>query len=503
MRLEHNLNAEHANKENRETPESKKLSKFKDFIEKNAGYLKNAVKYSLIAASLVFTVKCGSPGNNEKDGDTDVENDSRIDNIDDTYDDDLLDTIEEGDVPLDETEVDIVDEDVVEEELPAPVCDAPVENICPATNADFEAVVTDTSAVIDAVGTADIESIYSLEPTGAYEICPSGDGGYELVCVDDSRDFNEQYCYSADNIDVIAEPASSETDICPPPEVEYPIIAGAPETMGSVVYDFGGGLTIDSIAGFTFEDVGAYFNVHNSGTDTAYTVATLSFAPTSAGTYAITNMMDAFVAAMSIRSVDGRGSESVTEFDTSLSGGSSKPFYLVAVASDGRANYDVDVQARYGWGTALTTCFRCSGSGGNHYDLVIPLGDVICASDDDATACGCLGLPTNITIENITILDTEPMHLRDRVTVGTPILDISVVDSGTAVPSVTIPYDYVRGSIWDDLISSTIFFDIVLDGVGHVCSGATPFHRVYEVEVYAADPDGPHYSTTCSCTFEG
>lgn len=510
MRLEHNLNAEEVKKENKGKPESRKLSKFKDIIEENAKYLKNAVRYSLIAASLVFTVKCGSPSDkpdNDADAGDSYEDvmdgvDTHDDELVDTHDDELLDTIEESDVPLDETEADTIDEDVEDEELPPLECEEPVEHACPATNTDFQAVVTDIDAVIDGAGTADVESYYSLDPSGTYELCPAGDGGYELVCVGDSRDFEEQHCYSADNIDATVEPASSETDICPAPGTEYPIIAGASESMAGVVYDFGG-FTVDSVAGYTFEDMGAYFNVHNVGADTTYDVATLSLTPSSAGTYVISNMMDADTAGMVIRSVDGRGSELVSGFDIVLSGGSSKPFYLVAIGSGDRAHYDVDVQAAYGGGGAfLTTCFRCSGTGGNHYDLTIPLGDVICASDDEASACGCLGLPTDISIENIYMFNVEPLHLRDRVTIGTPILDISVVDSGTAVPSVIIPYDYTRGSPFDNPVSSTIFFDIVLEGTGHVCSGVVPFNKVYEVEVYTRDPSGLDYSA-CSCTFEG
>lgn len=484
MELRHN-NADCMKEEKRD---KKELSKFKKLMEKGKELLGKTAYCVLVGATVTF-MACGSSKKMQGDSDNDT-----TEEVTDTYDepdspDVIPDTIDDSpDIIEDGADT----EDVEEEELPPLECPSPVENTPPDLNTTFHDNLENSGPTTDGRITTDYDLHLSMNPDVTYDECLTADeGGYELVCTGDSVNVEGQEYLVAGgtSFDVNLEPASSITDMCPETTTEYPILAGASETVMNVTYDFGGGVTVDSIAGFTISDLtGFYFDVNGTRSD----VTTLAFTASSAGEHVIQFKRDAETMTFNSRSLDGRGNESTDSHNIMVNPGSSKPFYFIAFDPEDRANYDVIVSSMY---TGNTICARCSG-GPTHYEVTIPLT----LNPPIDNACGQLGFPSNIRAD-VTSSHVSPPHLASTMTIDLS-TNVSTINSPLDNPSLVFSVDY-SGPSDMDAMSMSITANIVVEGVSHACSGGTLLTASYPTTVYAEDPDGTFYLADCSCTFGG
>jgi len=471
------------------------LGRFERFMEKGKELAKkiagNASTYVLVGATIMFTA-CGDPNKAEQDTQTDGEDVFDVQEENDAPDE-IPDIIEDemGDIPVDETDAD-------SEELPPPECPSPVENTPPDLNDIFENNWTDRLATTGGEIDSDAELHLSMNPAGTYDECPNpSNGGYELVCSGDTVDVDGEYYLSvgASDFNAVLEPASDITDICPTISPDYPIVVygGTHGTVKNVTYDFGG-VTVDSIAEFSMSGPeGLFFNVGDGSAYTRYDTTSLSFTTPSSGEYIIYFMRDAAAIDLEATSVDGRGNESTVLYALNAPmERNSRELYVYSFSAEDRVNHDVDVLFSY---SGYTVCARCSG-GPTHYEVSIPL-----TLDPAITSpCGELGLPSDIRAE-ITGTNVSPPHVASTMTVGLS-TNISRINGPSDSPALVLSVDYSGPSDYDEM-SIRVNANIIVEGVGHVCSGAVPFTASYPTTVYADDPDGSLYSSVCSCTFGG
>ena len=496
MRLEHNLNADHAKGKKTEEKPKERLSKFKDFIEKSREAGKKALTCSLIAAAVVFTVKCGNPSDNPNtDADASDSHEGVLDGFeDDTHDEDLLDIIEEGDVP----EADTVDEDVEGEELPPLECPSPVEETEPDINDVFEANVADYVTSTGGEVSADADLYMSMVPDSYNECLNAGEGGYELVCVDDTVNIDGEYYLAAENVDALLPAASSIDDVCTTVTEDYPLLVYAgvtPEIIKNAVYDFGS-YTVDSIAGFSMNEPGSfYFDVDGARND----VASISFSHTASGIYPITFKRDAAPITFNARSFDGRGSEATNSYNADMSEGSSKPLYVAAVNATDDMHYSVEgIPPVYGnsW-YDIIICTRLS-SGVRTDSVILSLDELEGSSTFDITCpithgdCGCMGEEVTLSISNI-VSSGVPIggDMAVAVTLLTP-----TISGPDDIPEIQIDYTYSgSGSMGLDL-DVDVIMTLNIDGT-NVCSGGAPFHEHFRFAVIAWDPASEDYLAEC------
>jgi len=500
MRLEHNLNAEGVGEKKTEKPESRKLSKFKDFIEKSAEAGKKALTYSLIAAAVVFTVKCGNPNDNPNtDADAGDGHEGVLDGFeDDTHDEDLLDIIEEGDVP----EVDTVDEDVEDEELPPLECPSPVEETAPDINDVFEANITEYVTSTGGEISSDTDLHLSMVPDSYDECLNAGEGGYEIICVDDTLNIDGEYYLAAENVDALLPAASSIDDVCTTVTEDYPLLVYAgvtPEIIKNAVYDFGS-YTVDSIAGFSMDEPGSfYFDVDGTRND----VASISFSPTASGIYPITFMRDAAPITFNARSFDGRGSEATNSYDADMTEGSSKPFYVAAVNATDDMHYHLEgVPTQYGSSEhEIVICTRLSGGTGT-YSLTIALDEyegtstfnIVCPLTD--AYCGCISEEASLSLSDVSI--SGPTWYQATIDVTWALLT-PVINSPDDVPEIQLDYAYrSTGSLGSLGEPGSVSFSATLNVDGtNVCSGGEPFHEHFRFSITVHEPHMDEYPTEC------
>ncbi len=462
----------------------KEFSKFKNLVDKAEDVLKRNAHYVLLGATLCF-VSCGSDGKNRGDAEDTVEEvDVSEDGVPDVTDD------EATDVPLDEEDaVDIIGD---EEELPPPECPSPVENLPPDLNDMFESNWDDSGLTTDGRITADYSLVMSMSPDITATECQSPEaGGYALVCNGDSVNVEGEYYLVAggETFDTTLEPASSIRDVCSDTSPVYPILAGAPETVMNITYDFGGGVTVDSIAGFTISDLaGFYFDINGSRED----VAGLAFTASSAGVNLIQFKRDAAAITFNSRSIDGRGSELTNSHDLPVVEGVSKPFYYIAFDTGDTVNYDVSPAFMY---PGNNVCTRCSG--GPTYDTVTIALPLVAPVDN---ACGELGLPSDIRFD-ATSITISPPHLASTMTV-TVSTNVARINGPSDNPSIVFRADY-SGPSDTDAISMTVTGYVVVEGVNHTCTGGALVDESHPTTLYVTDTDGSFYSVDCGCTFGG
>lgn len=453
----------------------------------------NAATYMLVSATVVFTA-CGT--SHKAESDTEIDADDVVD-VQEENDapDEIPDIVEDdgADVPYDET-------DAEEEELPPLECPTPTEHIPPDLNDIFESNWADRLSTTGGEIDSDAELHLSMDPAGTYEECPTPDnGGYKLVCNGDVVDVDGQYYLSVGESDfnAVIEPASDIRDMCPTVSTEYPVVVYAgntPEAIKNATYDFGSGVRVDSIAGFSIDEpAGLFFNVGDGFSYTRYDGSSLSFTTPSTGEYLIYFMRDTSSINLNTRSIDGRGNESTAVFllNAPLER-NSKELYVYSFGPGDKVNNDIDVLFMY---TGNTVCARCAG-GPTHYEVTIPV-----AFDAPVTgACGELGLPSDIRAE-VTGTNVSPPHIAGTMTVSLR-TNVSRINGPSDSPALILSVDYT-GPSDIDAMTVRVNANIIVEGVGHVCSGAVPFTASYPTTVYGTDPDASDYSTTCSCTFGG
>jgi len=472
----------------KESGDKEEFSRFKKFMDAGKELLKRTTTCILVGATVAF-VACGGPGKNNPEEDADADSVEMVEDGDEVDAPDVPDITEdetEVDVPIDETEDDVGEDG----ELPPLECPTPVENAPSDLNDTFEGSWSPTLATTDGRITSDADFHLSMNPDVTYEECPTPDnGGYKLVCVGDSVNVEgQQYLLAGGTaFDATLEPASSETAVCPAAGTVYPILAGASETFMNVTYE---GITADSVAGFTISGLGGfYFDINGARED----VTDLAFTASSAGVYLIYFKRDTAPITFNSRSLDGRGSEGTNSHDAELNAANSREFYYISFGESDRANYDVDVNP-FGY-TGNTVCARCSG-GPVHYEVMIPLP--LDAPIDNT--CGQLGLPSDIRFD-VTSTNVSPPHLAGTMTV-TARTNISRINGPSDNPSLVFSVDYSGPSDYD-AITMRASGNVVVEGVGHACSSGVPFTASYPTTIFAQDPDGSTYTTTCSCTFGG
>lgn len=479
-------------KDNRDKEE---FSRFKKFMDVGKELLKKTTTWALVGATVAF-MACGGPGKNgPEDGDADMV--EMVEDGDGVDAPDVPDTLEEeidADVPADLTEEDVEDDG----ELPPLECPTPVENTPPDLNDIFENSWADRLATGGGEIDSDAELHLSMNPAGTYEECPNpSNGGYELVCSGDTVDVDGQYYLSVGESDfnAVLEPASDITEICPTASPDYPIVVygGTHGTVKNVTYDFGG-FTVESIAEFSMSGPeGLFFNVGDGSSYTRYDTTSLSFTTPSNGEYIIYFMRDAAAIDLEATSIDGRGNESTVLYALNAPlERNSKELYVYSFAPEDRANHDVDVLYIY---SDYTICARCSG-GPTHYEVSIPL-----TLDPAITSpCGELGLPSDIRAE---VTDTEvlPPHIASTMSVSLR-TNISRINGPSDSPALILSVDY-SGPSDTDAMNVRVNANIIVEGVGHVCSGAVPFTASYPTIVSGTDTYALFYSTTCGCTFGG
>ncbi|NYZ77725.1 hypothetical protein H0O02_05440 [Candidatus Micrarchaeota archaeon] len=505
MELKHNITEYVREKATDEKIGKGELSRFEKMMDAGKELMRRTTTWLVVGATVCF-FSCGGPGNRpDEDADSDSteqvevedETDADTDDVPDVTDDEVADVPDSMEGDTNDDELDAVEDG----ELPPLECPAVVENIPPMLNPMFEANVAGSITTSDTRVSGDADMHLSMDPDGTPRECPSANGGYEIVCVDDSDTVNidgQQYLVAGGtSFDATLVPASSETSVCPAVSTEYPILAGASETVMNVTYEGIG----SSIAGFTVDPLsGFYFDVNGDRED----MTTLSFAPTSAGTYLFYLKRDGAQMVFNSRSFDGRGDEATNTHDATLSAGSSKPMTIVAVNSGQAVNHNVNVQPEYGetLDDLITICTRCAG-GPTHYDLSIPLDGVVCAFEN--SECGCMGEPSNVSLEDteVTVLGPWSSH----ISVGTPTLSIATINGLSDNPSVQISFDYTGPTDIDGIVTS-IVTHVVVQGVSHPCSAGTPLSARYYTVIYVTEPDADYYdpvdpSAICHCTFGG
>jgi hypothetical protein len=467
------------------------LSKFERFMEKGKELMKGTVRWMLVGATVTF-LACGSAGN-RPEGDADVDTTEEVTDTHDETDalpDSIPDIIEDDSPDVIDDETDVEDGEDAEEELPPLECPEPVENTPSDLNDTFEESWADTITTSDGRITSDTDFHLSMNPDVTYTECPTPDnGGYRLVCVGDSVNIEGQnYLLAGEpTFDATLEPASSETSVCPAAGTVYPILAGASETFMNVTYE---GISPDSVAGFTISSLdGFYFDINGAAED----VTDLAFTASSAGVYLIYFKRDIAPITFNSKSLDGRGNESTNSHDAALNAASSRELYYIAFNEGERVNYDVDVNP-FGY-TGNITCARCSG-GPTHYEVTIPLP--LDAPIDNA--CGQLGLPSDIRFD-VTSTNVSPPHLAGTMTV-TARTNVTRINGPSDNPSLVFIVDYTGPSDFN-AITMRASGNVVVEGVGHVCSSGVPFTASYPTTIYAQDPDDLSYSVECGCTFGG
>ena len=501
MRLERNVNVDHAKSEDRDENKEKKLSRFKDFIEKSAEVGKKALTYAIIATAVVFTVKCGNPSDNPNtDADANDSHEGVLDGFeDDTHDDDILDMIEEGDVP----ETDTIDEDVEDEELPSLECPSPVEETAPDLNDIFEANITDYVTTTGGEVSADADLHMGMVPDSYNECVNAGEGGYELICVDDTLNINCEYYLAAENVDALLPAASSIDDVCATVTEDYPLLVYSgvtPEIIKNAVYDFGS-YSVDSIAGFSMDEPGSfYFDVEGTRND----AVSMSFAPPTFGIYAITFMRDAAPITFNARSFDGRGSEATNSYNADMVEGSSKPLYVAAVNSTDDMHYSVDgIATQYGGSSnRIPICTRLLG--GTRTDSVTVALDtlegastfeILCPMTD--ADCGCIGEEVTLTLSDITV---TPISIGGEMT-AVPSIVSAIINSPEDVPEIQIDYTYSGSGSLGIALNVDVSMTLNVDGT-NVCSGGEAFHEHFRFTITGYDPWDFEYPSTCGGSYD-
>jgi len=457
---------------------------------------RNAATYMLVGATVVFTA-CGDSPKIDQDTQTDGEDVVDVQEEGDALDE-IPDVIEDetGDVPVDETSDGETDADA--EEMPPLECPSAVENTPPDLNDIFENSWADRLATSGGEIDSDAELHLSMNPAGTYEECPNpSNGGYKLVCSGDTVDVDGEYYLSVGESDfnAVLEPASDTTDICPTISPDYPIVVygGTHGTVKNVTYDFGG-FTVDSIAEFSMSGPhGLFFNVGDGSSYTRYDTTSLSFTTPSNGEYIIYFMRDTTLVDLEATSSDGRGNESTVLYALNAPmERNSRELYAYSFAPGDRANHDVDVLYIY---SGYTICARCSG-GPTHYEVTIPLT----LDPAISSPCGELGLPSDIRAE-VTDTEVSPPHIASTMTVSLR-TNISRINGPSDSPALILSVDY-SGPSDTSAMNVRVNANIIVEGVGHVCSGAVPFTASYPTIVSGTDTYGSFYSTTCGCTFGG
>jgi len=381
-------------------------------------------------------------------------------------------------------------EDMIEEETSAPECPVPVEHIPPTINPVFEnnfvSSVTTTGGEI----IADMDLHMSMRPSTSTMSCPSGNDKYEFLCVnEDEINIQGEYYLMGGSYSLSATlpPASAERNICSTVSTEYPIIVyprNTPESIRNVVYDFGGGILVNSIAGIALgEPVGFYFNVNS----TRMNGSVLSFMPSSSGMYTIYFANDLGSITFNTRSLDGRGNESRNSYSASMSGGSSKPLYIGAFNPTDRYHYDLLVEDYNNFGAL---CVRGVG-GPRTVEKRISL-DILCAIDD--AACGCLGGPSDFYF-NVGRIVITPRDLAGTmsISISPDITAKGRINGPTDNPELIVTYTYTPPSDISG-IGITIEGTVVVEGVGqHVCTYGISFRAEYGTTIYAYDPVAMNY----------